>query len=191
MSVEGIIKALQAIADGYAVKTDGMGEYIQVENPDYQEDRGDDPYLVIDMKEVIAMLSTNPVPVAPGLGDPVRSFDETFSAESVVMDTYFPSSPAAPDETGALRAEVKRLRRERDYYLENSKESRRYLTIETSHARQAEDRADAAEARNKALEKALRDARGHLDNLAMSCDASDEVTARINALLANNEGADE
>lgn len=45
-----LLHVLTAIAEGYDVK--GYNDrYIVVENPDFNEARGDDPNLVIDIKE--------------------------------------------------------------------------------------------------------------------------------------------
>lgn len=43
-----VIDALNAIAQGYPI-TVADDRYIVVENPDYMEDRGDNPYLLIDV----------------------------------------------------------------------------------------------------------------------------------------------
>lgn len=53
---KGFLKALTAIAEGYKVV--GVNDVgIVVENPDFVVDRGDDPYLVIDVEEVRKWLS--------------------------------------------------------------------------------------------------------------------------------------
>lgn len=52
------IKALEAICEGYPQKpSDG---YIVVENPDFQEDNGTNPNLVIDVADLIHYLENNP-----------------------------------------------------------------------------------------------------------------------------------
>jgi hypothetical protein len=44
---EDDLKALKAIAEGSVVKTEIGGNFIMVENPDFAEDNGESPYLVI------------------------------------------------------------------------------------------------------------------------------------------------
>jgi hypothetical protein len=46
-----LFKALRAIAEGYGVQPI-EDQYILVENPDFKEENGDDPYLLIDVAEV-------------------------------------------------------------------------------------------------------------------------------------------
>ena len=44
------LHVLQLIADGYEAQSDGMGQFVRVENPDYRPDNGHDPYIVLDVK---------------------------------------------------------------------------------------------------------------------------------------------
>lgn len=48
------LHVLQLIADGYQAQSDGMGQFVRVENPDYWPDNGHDPYIVLDVKALAA-----------------------------------------------------------------------------------------------------------------------------------------
>jgi len=60
---------------------------------------------------------------------------------------------------------IERLTKERDHYLSNWKEARRYLTIETGHAEDAEARADSLAAELAKVREALKPFARWLDGL--------------------------
>jgi hypothetical protein len=63
----------------------------------------------------------------------------------------------------AAAATVKRLTKERDHYLSNWKDARRYLTIETGHAEDAEARADTLATELAKAREALDTAKSLID----------------------------